>query len=123
MKSKSDIVGFLKANVGLFSGFNDERLAQLVEGSRVQSFEVDEAIVHYGEEVTHFGVVLSGSVTGAVLDADGARQTIGRIEAGGTFGEMALMTGDKMLADIVPDSLCEVLLIPVSLFQSAVVTE
>jgi len=58
-----------------------------------------------------------------VLGAGGTRQTIGRIEAGGTFGEMALMTGDTMLADIVAESRCDVLLIPVSVFQSVVVAE
>jgi CRP-like cAMP-binding protein len=31
-----------------------------------------------------------------VLASDGTRQTIGRIEVGGTFGEMALMTGDTI---------------------------
>jgi acetate kinase len=123
MKTKSDIVGYLKANVGLFAGFPDQRLAGLVDASRVESFEANEAIVHYGSEAAHLGVVLSGAATASVLGAGGTRQTVGRIEAGGTFAEMALMTGDKMLADIVAESHCEVLLIPVSLFQSVIVAE
>src|SRR5688572_18055357 len=36
---------------------------------------------------------------------------------------MALMTGDKVVADFIAESRCEVLLIPVSLFQSIIVTE
>ena len=123
MKAKSDIPAFLKAKIGLFAGFSEERLAQLVDGSLLQSFEANEAIVHYGAAAAHLGVVLNGTATASVLGAGGAQQTLGRFEAGGTFGEMALMTGDKMLADIVAESRCEVLLIPVSLFQSMIVTE
>src|SRR5437867_2222387 len=109
MTAKSDIVSFLNANVGLFAGFSDQRLPELVDGSRVRSFEANEAIIHYGEQVAHFGVVLNGTAMASVLGSDGTRQTVGRIEAGGTFGEMALMTGDKLLADIVAESRCEVL--------------
>src|SRR5689334_5570345 len=36
---------------------------------------------------------------------------------------MALMTGDPTPADIIAESRCELLLIPVSLFQSIIVTE
>ena len=123
MKDKSEIVGYLKANVGLFAGFTDERLGEIVDGSRVQSFEANEAILHYGARAAHLGVVLGGVAAASVLGAGGRRQTVGRIEAGGTFGEMALMTGDAMLADIIAESRCEVLLIPVSLFQSVIVAE
>ena len=123
MQKKSDIVNFLQAKVGLFGGFPAERLDGLVDGSRIDSFEANEAIAHYGSEAAHLGVVLSGAATASVLGPGGTRQTLGRFEAGGTFGEMALMTGDKMLADIVAESRCEVLLIPVSLFQSVIVAE
>jgi acetate kinase len=123
MKAASEIVNYLKANVGLFAGFSDERLRALVDRSLVVSFEANEAIVHYGAEVAHLGIVLSGAATASLVGAGGIRQTIGRIEAAGTFGEMALMTGDTMLADIVAESRCEVLLIPVALFQSVIVAE
>jgi acetate kinase len=123
MKAKSDIVTFLKADVGLFAGFSDERLSGLVDGSRVVSFEANEAIVHYGARAAHLGIVLSGAATASVHGPGGMQRTVGRIEASGTFGEMALMTGDTMLADIIAESRCEVLLIPVSLFQSVVIAE
>jgi acetate kinase len=45
------------------------------------------------------------------------------VQAGDTFNEMALMTGDAVLADFIAESSCEVLLIPVSLFQSVIVAE
>jgi acetate kinase len=114
---------FLKEQVALFQDFSAERLQQLVDGSRSVSFEANEAIAHRGEEATHFGVVLSGTVAASVLGDGGTRQSLGQLKAGDTFGEMALMTGDAVLADFIAESRCEVLLIPVSLFQSVIVAE
>jgi acetate kinase len=123
MRTKPDTVSFLKTNVGVFAGFPDERLEGLVNGSRVVSFEANEALAHCGSAAAHLVVILSGAVIASVLGPDGMRRTVGRIEAGGTFGEMALMTGDKLLADFVAESRCEVLLVPLSLFQSVIVAE
>jgi len=114
---------FLKEEVALFQDFSAERLQQLVDGSRVVSFEAKQAIAHRGEEATHFGVVLSGTVAASALGDGGTRQVLGQLKAGDTFNEMALMTGDAVLADFIAESRCEVLLIPVSLFQSVIVAE
>ena len=116
-------LNFLKQEVGVFKSFSDERLQQLVDGSRIASFEANEAIVHCGEEATHFGVVLSGSLAASVIGDGGDQQPLGQLKAGETFGEMALMTGDTMLMDLFAESLSKVLLIPVSLFQSVIVAE
>jgi len=118
-----DTVNFLKAEVSLFEGFSRERLQQLVNGSRLASFEANEAIAHQGEEAAHLGVVLDGTVAVSVAVSGGSRQSIGQLQAGETFGETALMTGEAMPVDFIAKSHCEVLLIPVSLFQSVVVAE
>jgi acetate kinase len=113
-----DLVAFLKESVGLFKGFSNDRLKQLIDGSMVRSFESREAIMYRGGEAAHFGVVLSGEV---VAGSNG--QTLGELKAGDTFGELALMSGNPLLADFVAKSPCEVLLVPVSLFQSIIVAE
>ena len=123
MKTRSDIVSFLKSRVSLFAGFSEDRLAKLVDGSRVVSFEPNEAVIEYGSEVAHLGVVLDGTITASVMADGGARQELGRIEVAETFGELALMTGDTMPADLIAEARSEVLLIPVSLFQSLIVAE
>jgi acetate kinase len=119
----SDTFDFLKQRVGVFKEFSDDRLRQLVKGSRRASFEANEAISHHGAEATHFGVVLSGTVAVSVLGDGGTRQILGHLKDGDTFGEMALMTGDAMLADFIAESRSEILLVPVSLFQSIMVAE
>jgi acetate kinase len=114
---------FLKEKVAPFREFSPERLDALAAGSRVASFEANEAIMHLGTQATHFGVVVSGAVDVSAVGDGGARQSLGRLQAGDTFNEMALMTGDAVPADFIAESRCQVLLIPVSLFQSMIVAE
>src|ERR1044071_6777256 len=117
-----DATGFIKERVGLFKDLAPERIKELVNGSLVRSFEANEAIAHQGAEATHFGVVLSGTVAASAV-TDGTRQPIGQLNAGDTFAEAALMTGNPLLADFIAESHSEILLIPVSLFQSIIVAE
>jgi acetate kinase len=114
---------FLQQRVSLFQKFTPDRLGKLVDGSRVASFEANEAIVHHGAQATHLGVVLNGTVGASVLANGGTRQQLGQLKEGDTFGEAALMTGNPSLADFIAESRSEVLLIPVSLFQSVIVSE
>jgi acetate kinase len=114
---------FLKQRVPLFQEFSAQRLQELVDGSRLVSFEAKEAIAHRGEQATHFAVVLSGTVTASAAGEGGVSELLGQLIAGDTFNEMALMTGDAVVADFIADSHSEVLLIPVSLFQSVIVAE
>ena len=113
-----DAAGFIEERVGLFKDFPAERIKELVDGSLVRSFEANEAIAHQGAEATHFGVVLSGTIAASAV-TNGTRQPLGQLKAGDTFAEAALMTGNPLLADFIAESRCEVLLIPVSLFQSS----
>ena len=114
---------FLQQQVAVFQNFTAGSLKQLVDGSRVVSLEAQEVIAHQGAAATHFGVVVSGTVSASVGGAGSPRQLLGELKAGDTFGEMALLTGDAMAADFLAESRCEVLLIPVSLFQSVIVAE
>ena len=119
----SAIPSFLKEQVAPFRDFSADHLQRLVEGSRVASFAAGEVIMHQGAEATHFGVVLSGTIDASIPGENGARQPLGRLAAGDTFNELALLTGDAVLADFTAEARCEVLLIPVSLFQSVIVSQ
>jgi acetate kinase len=117
-----DIVTFLKDRVGVFKDFAAGGLQQLLDCSIIRSFDANEAIAYQGSEATHLGVVLSGTIAASAVTED-TRQLLGRLQAGDIFGEEALMTRNPLLADFIADSPCEVLLIPVSLFQSMIVAE
>ncbi len=118
-----NIPEFLRAKVSLFKDISDEHLQELLNGSRTMSFEANEAIAHYGDKALHFGVVLSGKVSASVIGDAGTRQVLGHLGAGSTFGELALMTGDTLLADFTAEEPTQVLQIPVSLFQSIIMVQ
>jgi len=100
--NNSDIASFLRARALPFRDLSQERILALAEGSSTGSFEAHEVVMHFGAEATHFGVVLSGAINVSALGDGGARQSLGRLQAGDTFNEMALMTGDVVLADLSP---------------------
>ena len=117
-----DAAGFIKERVSLFKDFTSQKIKELVDASLIRSFEANEAIAHQGSEATHFAVILNGTVAASAV-SDGKREPLGQLKAGETFGEQALMTGEPSIADFIAESHCEVLLIPVSLFQSIIVAE
>jgi acetate kinase len=119
----SAIVSFLQEKVSAFRNIFPQRLQALAEGSRVGSFEASETVMHEGDEATHFGVTLGGTIQVSVVGDGATRQSLGQLKSGDTFNELALMTGDAVVADFIAESRCEVLLIPVSLFQSVIVAE
>jgi acetate kinase len=117
-----NVAQFLKTRVALFGDFPDERLGQLVAGSRRATFEANEAIIEFGEEGQFMGILLDGQAEASVMDDAGQRLLLGVLKAGDVFGEMALMTGDKTRADVIGTTRCEVLLIPQALFTSVIIT-
>ena len=119
---KSQIVEFLKQHVGLCKHFGDERLEQLVKESRVVSYEPNEAVVEFGEDAGFLGVLLEGELAVSVPADGGQHLVIGHFKAGDTFNEMALMSGDKTAADFIAQTRCQVLRIPVAVFQSIIMT-
>ncbi|MGB7569368.1 MAG: phosphate propanoyltransferase [Chitinivibrionales bacterium] len=113
---------FLKEQVELFRDFPDNRLRELIEGSRVTTFEGNEAVVEFGEEGRFMGVLLSGQAEAAVTDNTGNKVRISLLEAGSIFGEMSLMTGNLTIANIIGITRCEALMIPQQLFSTVLIT-
>ncbi len=121
MKS-SELIAFLSQRVELFKDFPQDRLKQLVEGSRVTTFEGNEAVLKFGEEGRFLGVLLSGQAEAAVTDNSGRKVRISLLEPGNIFGEMSLMTGNLTIASIIGITRCETLLIPHDLFSTVLIT-
>lgn len=111
---------FVNTSVPLLSHFTDDQRRELVEGALVRSFQEKEVILHGGDEVHFLGVLLEGTIEAVIPSAGGGDLPLGKIEAGGTFGELALMSGDPAVADLVAATPCRVMLVPLTLFQSRI---
>lgn len=117
-----DVAQFLKSSVELFREFPVDTLQSLVDSSRQTMFEPLESVIEFGEEGRFLGVLLEGDAEASVADDSGTRHRLGLLKAGDIFGEMALMTGDRTIADVIGVSRCTALLIPRDTFSTALVT-
>jgi acetate kinase len=120
--NKGELFDFLRKNVELFRYFPDDRLKELIEGSRVATFEPNEAVIAFGEEGRFLGILLKGKAEVSVTDNSGEKHRISWIGPGDIFGEMSLMTGDKTVADIIGIDRCKALFIPRNLFSTILIT-
>jgi acetate kinase len=113
---------FLTSNVELFQGFPDDKLREVIQGSRIDTFEGNEAIIEFGEEGHFLAVLLSGSAEAAVTDNSGEKHRIAVLKAGDIFGEISLMTGDVTSADVIGITRCRALFIPRAVFNAVLLT-
>ncbi len=116
-------IAFLKTRVVLLSEFSEAELGEIAAGSRVEFFEPGALLAGAGDEVHFLGVLFDGTLTASVPTAEGGRQVLGQFCSGDTFGEMALTSGEPALADLTAETRCRVLFVPLTLFQSHIMSE
>ena len=119
----TEVAACLKYSVPLFREFSNERLQELVGNSQIKSFEAGEVLMQRGDTASYFGVVLAGTLIATVPGDGRDQQVLGRLQAGETFNELSMMTGDAVVADYIAEVRSDVLLIPVPQFQTAIVTQ
>ncbi len=116
----SELTQFLLSKVRLFSGFPEDKIMNLIAGSRVGSFEPHEAVIEFGEENHLFFVLLEGEAEIAVTNDNGEKHRLQLLRPGDFFGEVSLMTGDRTIADVIGITRCTALFIPDHLFTSII---
>jgi len=114
---------FIKNKVSLFKGLSDARISEIVKASRIAFYEVNEPVLKLGEEATFLGVLLEGELKISGVTDGGIHSQVGLFKKGDTFGEMALMSHDPIIADVIANTTSKVLRIPVEFFQSVIVSE
>jgi CRP-like cAMP-binding protein len=88
----------LLANVDLFATITPEIRSQIALSAPMAVYGSGETIVRQGEEGQSMFVVLSGTVS-VVLQP--SREEVARIDRGGYFGEMSLLTGEPRSATVI----------------------
>ena len=85
----------LLREVWLFSGCNEEEIERIAAMAEPRSVDAGTEVTREGEEGLEFFVAVEGD---AVASVEG--DEIGRIGAGGFFGEMALIDGGERVATV-----------------------
>lgn len=118
-----EIVEILKNEIEPFAQFDNELLVSIVAQSNVASFEESEAIIEFGKPGRFLGVLLSGRVQVSCISDSGDSKVIAVFDGRGLFGEMALMTGQRTIADVIGQTTGVALLIPADVFASLIVRQ
>lgn len=87
----------LLAKVDLFASLSPDLRHEIAVASPTTVYGSGETIVRQGEDGQSMFVVMSGGVS-VVLEP--AREEVARIQAGGYFGEMSLLTGEPRSATV-----------------------
>lgn len=116
--SDIDLKQFFLEQVPLFSSFSAEKIEEILTRSRLATFEGNEAMLETGDETQHFGVMISGHAEVSTSDNTGSRHVVAQLGPGDVFGVMALLTAEKIAADVIAGNRCFVLLIPQTVFAS-----
>jgi CRP-like cAMP-binding protein len=85
------------AGVALFKTLSDEARAALAKSADERLFATGEAIVRQNAEGDSMFVILSGQARVVLEPSD---QEVAVIPAGGFFGEMSMLTGDRRTATV-----------------------
>ena len=102
------------ASVDLFSQLTEVQRREIAAATTTRLFGDGEAIVRQGTPGGSMFIVCSGTV-GVVVEPEGGE--IARIDKGGYFGEMSLLTGDPRAATVVARGDAVVLELDAELFR------
>ena len=89
-------IAALLSNFSIFKTLNEENLKDLVSMLRLRKHVPDDIIIRKGDPGKNLYIILSGQVD--VLDQDGI--SITKLQNGEVFGEMSLISGDRVGATI-----------------------
>jgi acetate kinase len=120
--SEIDLKRFFLEQVRLFESFPADKVEEIVIKSRLATYEGNEAILETGDEGRFIGVVISGHAEVSMTDNTGTRAVIAQLGAGDVFGVMSLLTGDRIVADVIAGNRCFVLMIPQEVFNTHILT-
>jgi acetate kinase len=67
-------------------------------------------------------VLISGHAEISMTDNTGTRSVVSQLGAGDVFGVMSLLTGDRIVADVIAGNRCFVLMIPQEVFNTHILT-
>ncbi|MBD3420879.1 MAG: acetate/propionate family kinase [Chitinivibrionales bacterium] len=119
----SGTIQFLKSSVELFASFERAELDELVSQCALKTFNAHEHIIEFHERGSFMGVLLSGAVEVAALDAQGDIHEIARLQPGDLFGEMELMTGNATIANVVAVQVSTALIIDEVAFLHSIMSK
>ena len=118
-----DMIEFLHTQVPLFESWSPDELTQLEQVSRHVSFESREAIIECGDPGRFIGILVHGEAEASVINNAGQCHQLAQLKPGSLFGQMAVMTGQPNMTDVIGVTRCHALLIPCAVVMTQLMTQ
>lgn len=90
----------LLRNVSIFESASDDVLGEVAQCLRELRVERGEAVCRKGEQGQRLYLISEGQVRVSLRGVDGREETLGFLGPGDCFGEMSLITGEPISADV-----------------------
>ena len=107
----------------LFDGVEPEGLSPLARASSFQDHGAGQSIFMAGDDADGLRVVLSGCVRIWIADEEGRELTLGFMEAGDPFGEIALLDGLPRTANATSLEASRCLFLPMAAMEAALAAD
>jgi transcriptional regulator with AAA-type ATPase domain/ferredoxin len=88
-------------SIQILDGIDQSRLENLREHLNLTEYQEGEVILRQGEATEALYFLLQGQVAVTLKDELGKQHTLAELDAGETFGERALLTGEPRTADVI----------------------
>lgn len=111
MEEKMDLPLFLK-DIESLSDLPDEEIDLIAKDAQLMDFPGGSVIIKRGELGRFLWVVYEGEVEVLRTEADGSRRTVAKLERKQVFGEMAILTGEPAVLDVMTSGEAKILRIP-----------
>jgi acetate kinase len=107
---------FLKG-IEILSDLPSVDLALIAENAQMMDFPDGSVIIKRGEPGRFLWVVYDGEVEVLLTEDDGSQRTVAKLEREQIFGEMALLTGEPAVLDVLAAHRAKILRIPREIFS------
>lgn len=107
---------FLKG-IEILSDLTNADLALIAENARMMDFPDGSVIIKRGEPGRFLWVVYDGEVEVLLTNDDGSQRTVATLEREQIFGEMALLTGEPAVLDVIASHAAKIIRIPREIFS------
>lgn len=87
--------------VGLFADLEEDIRLEIAQGIKTMELARNETLVRQGDEAESMFMLIDGRLSVIIVNATGAAQTVGQLEAGSIIGEIALVAGGRRSATVV----------------------
>jgi len=91
-------------SLGLFAGLATDDLAVLAGAAERVTYPAGAVILREGDAADRVFLLLKGSVSARLDLGDGRSKRLATMDAGVTFGEMALLSGSARSADLIAET-------------------